>query len=96
MNTISLILSQNGGSGVEKNNAHKRRRHGPKLGQRSSCSYNGATADGIDQLTRHFEARTQVPVEVLQASASSTSLLRRYRSRRSWWDEAAHQPGRQL
>ena len=26
----------------------------------------------------------------------STSLLRRYRSRRSWWDEAVHQPGCQL
>ena len=69
---------------------------GQSLGSGLSRSYDGATTDGVDQLTQHFQDRTEVPVEVLQASVPSTSLLRRYRSRRSWWDETTHKPGRLL
>lgn len=69
---------------------------GQSLGSGLSRSYDGATTDGVDQLTQHFQDRTKVPVEVLQASVPATSLLRRYRSRRSWWDETTHKPGRLL
>ena len=69
---------------------------GQSLASGLFLSYEDRSNVGMRALLQNFEGRADVPAQFENAAIPSTPLLRRYRRRRSWWDEDTGTPGRLL
>ena len=69
---------------------------GQSLASGLFSSYEDRSNVGMRALVQNFEGRAAVPAQFENAAIPNTPLLRRYRRRRSWWDEDMDIPGRLL
>ena len=69
---------------------------GQSLARGLFVSYESGTPIGAEAFAKVFQEKTGVPFEFVDASVPGTPLLKRYRPRRSWWNEAKNSPGKLL